>query len=142
MNTYLLKDVSDNQLINHACNWMANQTETGNGSVSKLDRKESKERMIRHGKDISKLPKEKKLTPHDKEYVDRLRQISDKFKNENMTITGPGHTPNSKLLPLGSGKRKKMIIEIEVTEDFEKRLDSQWMIEREIHADRYSWTLA
>jgi hypothetical protein len=35
-----------------------------------------------------------------------------------------------------------MVIEIEVTEDFERRLDNQWMVEREIHADRWSWRWA
>lgn len=54
-------------------------------------------------------------------------------------LCGPGYTPNSKLLPLGSPPFRKMIIEIEVSADFEKRLDNQWVIEREIHADRYSW---
>lgn len=38
--------------------------------------------------------------------------------------------------------RRKMIITIEVAEDFEKRLDNQWMVEREIHADRWSWRWA
>jgi len=51
-------------------------------------------------------------------------------------------TPNAKLPPLGEGPRRKMIIEIEVTEDFEKRLDNQWMVEREIHADRWNWRWA
>jgi hypothetical protein len=48
-------------------------------------------------------------------------------------------TPDSSLPPLGDGPRRKILIEIEVTEDFEKRLDNQWMVEREIHADRWNW---
>lgn len=32
-----------------------------------------------------------------------------------------------------------MLVEIEVSADFEKRLDNQWMVEREINADRWSW---
>src|SRR5438477_103966 len=51
-------------------------------------------------------------------------------------------TPNVKLPPLGEGPRRKMLIEVEVTEDFEKRLDNQWMVEREIHADRWNWRWA
>lgn len=48
-------------------------------------------------------------------------------------------TPNASLPPLDPDKRRKMLIEIEVAEDFEHRLDNQWMVEREIHADRWSW---
>lgn len=62
-----------------------------------------------------------------------------KINWEKTTITGPGCTPNVSLLPLGEGPRRKIIIEIEVTADFEKRLDNQWMVEREIHADRWAW---
>lgn len=40
---------------------------------------------------------------------------------------------------MGDGPRRKMIIEIKVTADFEKRLDNQWMVEREIHAARWKW---
>lgn len=57
-------------------------------------------------------------------------------------LTGPGYTPNVKLPRIGDGPRRKMLIEIEVSADFEKRLDNQWMIEREIHADRWSWRWA
>lgn len=52
------------------------------------------------------------------------------------------HTPNSSLPPLGDPPRRKMLIEIEVSADFEKRLDNQWMVEREIHADRWNWRWA
>ena len=76
-----LDDISDNQLIVHACNWMANQTETGNGSVSNFDRQDTKARMIRMGVDVTNFPQEKELTPHDVEYVLRLRQIAEKYKN-------------------------------------------------------------
>jgi hypothetical protein len=49
-------------------------------------------------------------------------------------------TPDSELPPFGDGPRRAMVIEINVTEDFEKRLDNQWMVEREIQADRWSWS--
>lgn len=48
-------------------------------------------------------------------------------------------TPDASLPPMGDGPRRKMLIEIEVSADFEKRLDNQWMVEREIAADRWSW---
>lgn len=59
--------------------------------------------------------------------------------DENTIITGPGYTPNANLRSVGDGPRRKILIEIEVTEDFESRLDNQWMVEREIFADRWSW---
>lgn len=53
------------------------------------------------------------------------------------------NTPDSSLPPLDLvTPRRKMVITIEVAEDFEKRLDNQWMVEREIHADRWSWRWA
>ncbi len=52
-------------------------------------------------------------------------------------------TPDSSLPPLDpTTTRRKMVITIEVAEDFEKRLDNQWMVEREINADRWSWRWA
>lgn len=49
-------------------------------------------------------------------------------------------TPDSKLPRFDPDKpRRKLLITIEVPEDFERRLDMQWVIEREIHADRWSW---
>lgn len=36
--------------------------------------------------------------------------------------------------------RRKIIVTIEVPDNFENRLDMQWCIEREIHADRWSWS--
>lgn len=33
-----------------------------------------------------------------------------------------------------------MVVTIDVAADFEKKLDNQWMVEREIAADRWSWT--
>lgn len=50
--------------------------------------------------------------------------------------------PNAELPPLSNGPKRKMLIEIEVAADFEKRLDNQWMVEREIHADRWAWKWA
>ena len=53
----------------------------------------------------------------------------------------PSRTPNASLPPLNpDAKRRTMLVEIEVGEDFEKRLDNQWEVEREIHADRYRWS--
>lgn len=52
-------------------------------------------------------------------------------------------TPNASLPPLNpDAPRRKMVITIEVAADFEKRLDNQWMVEREIVADRWSWEWA
>jgi len=49
-------------------------------------------------------------------------------------------TPNPELPPLNpDGPRRKMLIEIEVNADFEKSLNNQWEVEREIHADRWAW---
>ncbi len=49
-------------------------------------------------------------------------------------------TPNSALPPLAPEiPKRKMLIEIEVAETFEDRLDNQWMVEREIQADRWTW---
>ncbi len=39
-------------------------------------------------------------------------------------------------------KSRKMLVEIEVSADFEKRVDNQWMVEREINDDRWSWRWA
>jgi hypothetical protein len=54
--------------------------------------------------------------------------------------SGPGITPNSNLPRLVDGPYRKMLIEIEVAMGFEKRLDNQWEVEREIHADRWAWS--
>ncbi len=55
----------------------------------------------------------------------------------------PFTTPNSSLPPLDStAPRRKMVITIDVAADFEKRLDNQWMVEREIAADRWEWCWA
>jgi hypothetical protein len=59
-----------------------------------------------------------------------------------MNAENPTRTPDPTLPPLGSGPRRKILIEIEVSADFEKRLDNQWMVEREIHADRWKWRWA
>lgn len=49
------------------------------------------------------------------------------------------HTPNASLPPLGEGPRVKIHVTVEVPSDWEQRLDMQWVLEREIHADRWSW---
>jgi hypothetical protein len=52
-------------------------------------------------------------------------------------------TPNASLPPLDPDTpRRKMVITIEVAADFERRLDNQWMVEREVAADRWSWAWA
>jgi hypothetical protein len=53
-------------------------------------------------------------------------------------------TPDSSLPPFepDPAKRRTMLIEIEVSADFEKRLDNQWEVEREINADRWKWRWA
>lgn len=61
--------------------------------------------------------------------IERLRKIA----------SGPGFTPNINLPPIGEGERMKILIEVEVPADWERRLDMQWVVEREIAADRWSW---
>ena len=59
------------------------------------------------------------------------------------TMATPLPTPNPELPPFViAGPRRKMLITIEVGADFEKRLDNQWEVEREINADRWSWRWA
>ena len=83
-----LLGVSDDRLIAHVCRWMANQTETGNGSASAEDRRDNRARMARMGKDTSGLPADAKdLTPHDQEYVRRLREIAKRFETPNTQLT-------------------------------------------------------
>lgn len=48
-------------------------------------------------------------------------------------------TPNAALPPLGDGPRRKLLVEVDVPADWENRLDMQWVLEREIHADRWIW---
>ena len=43
------------------------------------------------------------------------------------------------LPPLWDGPRRKIQVTVEVPADWESRLDMQWVLEREIHADRWSW---
>ena len=55
-------------------------------------------------------------------------------------LDAPLQTPDSSLSPIDSKKsRRKISIEIEVPFDFENRLDMQWVVEREIQADRWNW---
>jgi len=48
-------------------------------------------------------------------------------------------TPNPSLPPLGDGPRRPLLVEVNVPTDWEKRLDMQWVVEREVHADRWNW---
>jgi len=53
-------------------------------------------------------------------------------------------TPDTSLPPLAAAAepRRKMLVEVEVSANFGKRLDNQWEVEREINADRWSWRWA
>lgn len=52
-------------------------------------------------------------------------------------------SPNPNLQPLDIWTpTRKMLIEIDVPNDFNKRLDNQWVVEREIRADRWNWRWA
>lgn len=48
-------------------------------------------------------------------------------------------TPNASLPPLGDGPRRDMVVTVSVPANWESRLDMQWVLEREIHADRWRW---
>lgn len=87
----VLLGVSDETLIAHACRWMANETETGNGSVSAEDRRDTKARIIRAGMDVCGFPENRELTPHDVEYVRRLRAIVKRLETHN----DQAHTPRA-----------------------------------------------
>lgn len=50
------------------------------------------------------------------------------------------HTPDASLPPLGAEPRRPILVKVNVPADWEKRLDMQWVLEREIHADRWDWT--
>ncbi len=74
-----------------------------------------------------------------------LRLIDDHADPEEVADFIDSHfaTPNASLPPLDpTAPRRKMLITIEVAADFEKRLDNQWMVEREIAADRWGWAWA
>lgn len=55
-------------------------------------------------------------------------------------VCPPPGMPPPPLVP--EGPRRDMLVRISVSADFEKRLDNQWEVEREIHADRWSWEWA
>lgn len=63
----------------------------------------------------------------------------DKEPDNSTFLTGPAFTPNASLPPIGDGPRKKIMVEVEVPADWIDRLDMQWVLEREIHADRWNW---
>ena len=48
-------------------------------------------------------------------------------------------TPNASLPPLGDGPRRDLVVTVSVPANWESRLDMQWVLEREIHADRWRW---
>jgi len=78
-----------------------------------------------------------------KTYLERIQDAL-KEQREAMENHPPGlATPDTSLPPLvPDGPRRKMLITIEVSANFEKRLDNQWEVEREINADRWSWRWA
>lgn len=49
-------------------------------------------------------------------------------------------TPNATLPPLGGDPRRNITVTVSAPANWESRLDMQWVLEREIHADRWSWT--
>ncbi len=52
-------------------------------------------------------------------------------------------TPNVALAPLDpSAPTRKLHVTVDVPANWENRLDMQWVIEREIAADRWGWTWA
>lgn len=52
-------------------------------------------------------------------------------------------TPNPSLPPLaGNVPTRALSVTVMVPADWEKRLDMQWVLEREIHADRWNWEWA
>lgn len=62
------------------------------------------------------------------------------FPSRNVPVQPPPALTDPSLPPLDPiAPRRKMLIEIEVAADFERRLDNQQMVEREIHADRWLW---
>ena len=54
----------------------------------------------------------------------------------------PAKTPNSVLPPLGDGPRRTILVSVDVPANWTERMDMQWVLEREIHADRWSWQWA
>lgn len=68
--------------------------------------------------------------------------LPDVAKRMRRAAAGPGYTPNAMLPPLGDGPRRKLLVTIEVPANWEDRLDMQWVVEREIHSDRWSWSWA
>ncbi len=49
-------------------------------------------------------------------------------------------TPDASLPPLDPTTPKRtMLVTVEVPEDWERRFDMQWVLEREINADRWAW---
>lgn len=53
------------------------------------------------------------------------------------------NTPDPTLPALDPDAPKRdILIRVAVAENFEKRLDNQYMVEREIHADRWQWEWA
>lgn len=74
---------------------------------------------------------------------DQLRERIVELTAELHAARQKAATPNATLPPLNpDGPRRKMLIEVEVNAGFEKHLNNQWEVEREIAADRWSWQWA
>jgi hypothetical protein len=72
---------------------------------------------------------------------ENIRSTDRDFESEGVEMSEPHthETPNASLPPLGDGPRRKILITVEVPANWESRMDMQWVLEREIHADRWSW---
>lgn len=83
------------------------------------------------------------LTHNAKDCREAHERSTGKKSSDGWVIIAEMLTPDPSIPPLDpSTKKRKMLIGIEVSENFEKRLDNQWEVEREIQADRWSWTWA
>lgn len=68
-----------------------------------------------------------------------MNKAADEIERLRLLVT-PKSTPDASLPRFDPDKpRRKLCITIEVPEDWENRLDMQWLVEREINADRWSW---
>jgi hypothetical protein len=64
--------------------------------------------------------------------IDEMMDEIDRLRKERVT-------PNVDLPPMVDGPTRKILVEVDVPENWETRLDMQWVLEREIHADRWIW---
>jgi len=50
-------------------------------------------------------------------------------------------SPNVDLPPIVEGPTRKILVEVDVPENWENRLNMQWLLEIEIKADRWIWKI-